>query len=271
MTLPPPPSPEEKSSKNINLFERLKENSVFDISPISNPPSSQEIFGQYQIIPKISPSTPQEEEKKEIWIRIYLISRRWFLLRLVFIGGFSLAVFLLYQGIPLFLDLELFPLVQQRHLHYSLWLGFSLYLISFYAIPLFRRKYLVVFPPQGRLGFFGSFFGPRKYSFSEVANIEFEVDMTHTLKELQAFELCRIYLRLVNRKLLLVTEGLGQKKMADLAEFLADHLKVVVHPFHRIGIKRYTEISLGRYKVLEELSHGGMGKVFLARDQENDR
>ncbi|MEK7483246.1 MAG: serine/threonine-protein kinase [Planctomycetota bacterium] len=272
--------------------------------------NEQEAFSDYQIIPKLSkeqihnlknfqvfepPKTLEEREesrksgkfwrpslnafaeKKEpppltpsptkLVFKIHRLSKRWKYLRRAAIGYyfFLLWIFLcvyLPQS-TLFLD----SLQWYEHV------GFSgkMLLGIFIFLALFRPKYIEIDLVKEMIYYPGYFFGKRFYFFYNIARVEFEVDMTYALVALEYAELCRIYLRLIDKKQLLLTEGLGQKPMCEIAQKLADSIHVVIQSCHRIGFKQKAKMSLGRYEIVEELSHGGMGKVFLAKDEFNNR
>lgn len=220
------------------------------------------------------PKTKKIEEKpaQKLLFKVRRISLRWKIFRGIVFAYYSFLLFAWFDTyIPYIHYLELFTLEERFFLHHPLWISVAVFVGLLLFLAILRPKYLEVDPAQEVFYYSGYFFGRWKFFFYNIARVEFEVDMTHALIELEYSELCRIYLRFIDKRLLLVTEGYGQKSMGEMAQNLADTLHVVAQSLHRVGIKQKSKISLGRYAVIEELSHGGMGKIFLARDESQDR
>jgi serine/threonine-protein kinase len=102
----------------------------------------------------------------------------------------------------------------------------------------------------------------------EVCGLKLEVDMSEVLLKLNSSKLYRLYLRLHSGKFLLVQENAREEEVNELCQRLQNIFGVeTVEHTRRVGRKKGQWLHLGDYQIEKELSHGGMGKVFLATDR----
>ena len=114
-------------------------------------------------------------------------------------------------------------------------------------------------------------FRSKGFTFDDVEIIRVEGDMTKALLRLKANIRQKFFLRLRNRKLLFVGEYLEGEKGNTFLEKLVELFSVKVEKLHKVGRLRSKEVNLGRYTIEKEISHGGMGKVFLGRDVDTQK
>lgn len=153
------------------------------------------------------------------------------------------------------------------------WAYFAVLGVAWSALSiLMRRRYLVIDQIGRRAVYHLPVFGKWSYYFVEIKGIQVEVDMSQVLMRLNSPKLYRLYLKLHRDKALLVSESWAENAVLDLAYKLQQvfGLKNVEH-MHRVGSKRGGEIQLGNYVVEKDLTHGGMGKVLLAKDRRTQK
>ena len=157
-----------------------------------------------------------------------------------------------------------------RFLHDNFWWGYgSLLLLGFLCLSLlFRPRYLVFDARRGIIFYDLPIIGYRRYYLVEVCGMIVEVDMSEVLLKLDSVKLYRLYLKLHNGKSLLITEAIAEEQIEKSKTQLQQLFNITdIERQQRIGRKKSAEIHLGDYLVEKELSHGGMGKVFLAVDK----
>jgi predicted Ser/Thr protein kinase len=152
------------------------------------------------------------------------------------------------------------------------WSRYLLLLVTgFAAISILARpRYLLLKPNRGLLIYSLPIIGHRSYYFVEVCGIRVEVDMSEVLLKLDSIKLYRLYIKLHSGKLLLIREDTNEERNTQLCEQLQQIFSITtIEHLQRIGRKKGKEIHLGDYLIEKDLSHGGMGKVFLARGKDN--
>ncbi|HRU52696.1 MAG TPA: serine/threonine-protein kinase [Planctomycetota bacterium] len=107
--------------------------------------------------------------------------------------------------------------------------------------------------------------------FTEIQSIVLDVDMSDALTFLDVEKLYRIYLKIKQKKQYLILETYQKKATLETCDELKNLLQVPVDRKQRIGWKKYSEIRLGDYTIQKEVSHGGMGKIFLAIDNNSNK
>lgn len=168
-------------------------------------------------------------------------------------------------------------LPQQKELHFfsffdsclpqTLFVTCLLGLISILLLAwLLRARYFVIDRIIGMLYYSQPIIGQKAYYFVEVKQIECEVDMSQVLLRLNSKELHRVFLRLHNNKLLLIAEEYSKEASEQLCQQLRSIFQVEIQHVQSVNQQRDREMHLGNYIIQKELSHGGMGKVFLAED-----
>jgi len=110
-------------------------------------------------------------------------------------------------------------------------------------------------------------FGIQTYYVVEVKHIELEVDLSKVLTKLHSLQLQRIYLRLHNNQLLLISEEYDKEASKELCRKLQKIFRVEIKNLQKVAGSRKGEIRLGDYIIHRELSHGGMGKILLAEEK----
>lgn len=142
----------------------------------------------------------------------------------------------------------------------------------FYGVSILTRpRYFFIDKSKGVIFYSLPIIGSKFYYFVEVCSIQFEIDMSEVLLKLKNKKLSRVYLKLHRGKTILITEDYNEKEIRKIADMLSEIFEVEVEQLHRVGRNRGGEIRLGDYKIEKELSHGGMGKVFLARDKNENK
>ncbi len=132
---------------------------------------------------------------------------------------------------------------------------------------LIRTRYLIIDRSKALIYYQRSILGYSVYYFVEVLSVQLELDMSKALDRLKIEKLYRVYLKLPKEQLLLVREAWGEEIAFSLAEKLKKTFAVEIENLQRVGRKRGQDIHLGRYTLEKELSHGGMGKVFLGKEK----
>ncbi|NUM33828.1 MAG: serine/threonine protein kinase [Candidatus Brocadiae bacterium] len=141
---------------------------------------------------------------------------------------------------------------------------------SFFWV-LLRKRYCLVDKSKGIFLYSLPLAGKSSYYMVEVQSILLEVDMSYAMVRLKNDKLYRVYLKLHNGKNLLIAEESLEKKATEVSDFLKEIFCVEIEYMQRMGWKTGVEINLGSYTIQKELSHGGMGKVFLALDRNGQR
>lgn len=187
---------------------------------------------------------------------------------LVFIIVFLLLLFgcIAHRLLPQQTYLQNFAIVEQVIPH-SIGYNILLVVIALLLLTwLLRPRYFMIDRTTGMLYYSRYILGTKAYYFVEVKQIECEVDMSQVLLKLNSVQLHSIYLRLHNNKLLLITEEYDKETTEQLCQQLRSIFQVEIHHLQKIGHRHDGEMHLGNYVIQRELSHGGMGKVFLAED-----
>ena len=207
-----------------------------------------------------------------IAIPLYRRSRPWKICKILFLS--ILLFFFLFLFLPLLYDIPRGSIWKKGNFLFTEELERTLLLmaISFvFSWILLRKRFFLIDKSRGVLFYSLPCIGKRTYFMVEVHSILMEVDMSEALVRLKGDNLHRVYLRLRSGKTLLITEEIQEKKAREIASFLKEIFSVEIEQMQRIGWKRGIEINLGKYTILKELSHGGMGKVFLALDKGNGK
>ncbi|BBM82997.1 serine/threonine protein kinase [Candidatus Uabimicrobium amorphum] len=126
------------------------------------------------------------------------------------------------------------------------------------------RKVIINFD-SGTFRYF-YFLASRKYYFAEVECIRIATDMSKALTKLKGNMYHRVYLKLRKQSFLFLGEFDDDQQLNLFINELRNVFDVHVDKLHKVGRKLSKEVRLGRYTIEKEISRGGMGKVFLARD-----
>lgn len=132
---------------------------------------------------------------------------------------------------------------------------------------LVYSRFCKIYPEKGLFYYALPFMGRKLYYMVEVRSIQVETDMSEVLLKLKSIKWHRVYLQLHSGKILLLTEEAEESEARAIAERLQEIFHVEIENLQRVGWKRGVELNLGNYTIQKELSHGGMGKVFLALDK----
>jgi hypothetical protein len=149
------------------------------------------------------------------------------------------------------------------------WSYLALFTLGFCSLSiLIRPRYLLIHKDKGLLYYSLPILGHKSYYFVEVCGIQLEVDMSKVLLKLHTPKLHRLYLKLHSGKRLLVYEDTVEDEIVKISQTLQEVFGIQeIEHLRRIGRKTGQELRLGDYTLEKELSHGGMGKVFLAKDK----
>ncbi len=144
-----------------------------------------------------------------------------------------------------------------------------LFLIVFFMACFLRRRYLGIDRRLGLIYYSRSILGTSSYYFAEVKQIESEIDVSQILAKLSSRQFFRIYFRFHNNKHLLISEEISSENSQNLCQRLQKIFNVEIKSFQKLADRRSGKIQLGDYSIIKEISHGGMGKIFLAKDLHN--
>ena len=210
---------------------------------------------------------------KTIKIPLKRCSNYWkYLKRISFLGIVITAILLCYEYIP-HVPQYGFVYIATNYLQNNYWAYFgNIVLLYCWANILLRPRYLLIDIVRGKIYYKLPIIGNLSYYFVEVCAIQFETDMSQVLLRLKSSKIFRVYLKLYNGKHILVTEQKDEIKSREVCLQLQKIFELKnVEDLHRIGRKRGKKIQLGDYTIEDELSHGGMGKVFLAEHKKSKK
>ncbi len=206
-----------------------------------------------------------------IAIPLHRCSKTWKTWKMIGLG--ILVFFFLFLSFPLLYEIPRGTILDKGFFLFTEEIERTLFLsalcFAFFWM-LFRKRYCLVDKSKGILLYSLPLFGKKKYFMVEVQSVLMETDMSEALVRLQHDKLYRVYLKLHNGKNLLIMEERQEQKARETAHFLQEIFCAEIEHQKRMGWKTGVEISLGNYCIQKELSHGGMGKVFLAQDKNTE-
>ena len=213
-----------------------------------------------------------QEQADRIKFRMHRCGRLWrYSRKIAILLLLSLLFWLGHQFIPNFPQLALVNNASSYVVRdYRLCTGIGVLSLVSLSL-LLRRRYFIIDRPKGMIYYSLPIIGRRCYYFVEVCAAQFEVDMSQVLLRLKSQKLHRVYLQLRNQENLLISEDFNENRAQKLCYEIERIFQIEVEHLQRIGRRRGAEINLGNYILEKELSHGGMGKVFLAKDKKNDK
>ncbi|WP_372369335.1 serine/threonine protein kinase [Candidatus Uabimicrobium sp. HlEnr_7] len=160
------------------------------------------------------------------------------------------------------------PVIPEELVQIVLNIKYVLIVISIYIALLFIKKprKIIIDFNSGTFRYF-YFLVSQKYYFAEVESIRITTDMSKALTKLKSNMHHLVHIKLRKQKVLFLGESNNDNKTDLFIAEIRNIFDVHVDKLHKVGRKISKEVRLGRYAVEKEISRGGMGKVFLAKDK----
>lgn len=122
------------------------------------------------------------------------------------------------------------------------------------------QKYLKIYP-QKKYFIYRVGNERKEILFSQVKSFKIQVDLSNAFHDIKESSMQRIVLELDSNQSLLLVETDDKEVLKEYCNAFKEIFQVPVE------YNKDTSVQLGNYTIIKEISHGGMGKIFLANDQ----